>query len=102
MNDQFSTALSLANENLALAMNNLGTAFQHYAEAAVIIINRVGTMLGSILEAYREDERRIKAVATPRQWYLYQNRSPKVRKKWRNALLRKARIAEKRNGGHRL
>ncbi len=100
MSDQFSTALSLANENLALAMNNLGTTFQHYAEAAVIIINRVGTMLGSILEAYR-DERRIKAVATPRQWHLYQNGSPKVRKKRRNALLRKARIAEKRNGGRR-
>jgi len=100
MSDQLSTALRLANESLTLAIGNFGTTLRHYAEAAAITVNRVGTMLGSIMEAYR-DEQRIKAVATPRQWYLYQNGSPKVSKKWRNALLRKARIAEKRNGGHR-
>ena len=100
MSDQLSTALRLANESLTLAMGSLGTALQHYAEAAAITAIRVGTMLGSIVEAYRV-EQRIKAVATPRQWYLYQNGSPKVSKKWRNALLRKARIAEKRKGGRR-
>ena len=100
MNDQISTALKLANESLTIAIGNFGTSIRHYADAAALTLIRVGTILGSFIDAYR-DEQRIKAVATPRQWHLYKNGSPRVSKKWRNALLRKARIAEKRNGGRR-
>lgn len=38
----------------------------------------------------------LRRYATPRQWYLLNHGSPKVRKKWKNALLRKARVAGKR------
>lgn len=40
----------------------------------------------------------IRSVATPRQWHLYKHGRPRVRKKWRNQLLKKA-IKVQRGGG---
>ena len=40
----------------------------------------------------------IRSVATPRQWHLYKHGRPRVRKKWRNQLLKKA-IKAQRGGG---
>lgn len=40
----------------------------------------------------------IRSVATPRQWHLYKHGRPRVRKKWRNQLLKKA-IKTQRGGG---
>lgn len=100
MNDQLNKALEAARESVVLACGNLGEAFQRYAEAAAITTYRIGAIFGSFIEQQML-ERRIKTVATPRQWHLYRYGPPKVSKKWRNALLRKVRIAEKRKGGRR-
>lgn len=40
----------------------------------------------------------IHSVATPRQWHLYKHGRPRVRKKWRNQLLKKAIKAQKGGG----
>lgn len=39
----------------------------------------------------------VRSVATPRQWHLYKYGRPRVRKKWRNQLLKKA-IKAQRGG----
>lgn len=98
MDDKISTALSLGNESLIRSANCLGEAFGHFAEAATLAIRQFGEAIRSLMDSYQEQQT-IKAIATPRQYYLYLNGSPRVRKKWRNALLRKARIAAKRKGG---
>ena len=40
----------------------------------------------------------IRSVATPRQWHLYKHGRPRVRKKWKNQLLKKAIKAQKGGG----
>lgn len=97
-NDQLSTVLNMANESMILAIGNLSETLRHYADAITIIVKRIGSMYSLIVECYLEQQQ-LKAVATPRQWHLYQNGSPRVHKKWRNALRRRARIAEKRKEG---
>lgn len=98
MDDKIATALSMANESLMHSANHLGEAFRHFAEAATLAFRQVGEAICSFVDSYQEQQA-IKEIATPRQYHLYLNGSPRVRKKWRNALLRKARIAAKRKGG---
>lgn len=49
----------------------------------------------SVFGSFMIDES-LRRYATDRQWYLMNHGSPRIRKKWRNALLRKARIEGKR------
>jgi len=100
MNDQLHKAIEVARESVVHTLGNLGEAFQRYAETAAVTALRIGAMFGSFIEQ-QTLERRIKTVATPRQWHLYRYGPPSVSKKWRNALLRKMRITEKRKGGRR-
>lgn len=73
------------------------------------LANSLRTVVDAIVDTFRnvvdvsrnawtkcEDEI-IRSVATPRQWHLYKHGRPRVRKKWRNQLLKKA-IKAQRGG----
>lgn len=64
------------------------------AEAAATATEAISSAF-SAFGSFMLDEHLIK-YATDRQWHLLNHGSPKVRKKWENALLCRARIAEKR------
>ncbi len=98
--DEISRHMALAAEAASRAVSSLGEALGHFARAANEVIGGYAQIVGPFLAQWQED-RELREVATPRQWRLYQNGSPKVSKKWRNALRRKKRIAEKRKGGKR-
>lgn len=70
------------------ALTKMAEAATSTAEAISKAFSYFGSfMLGESLRRY----------ATDRQWYLMNHhKSPRVRKKWRNALLRRARIEGKR------
>ena len=80
-------------QHATVAIEELTAALTALAKAAVSIATEV------LIDAvpFFFEERELRAVATDRQWHLMNHGSPKVRKKWRNALRRKARIAEKRH-----
>lgn len=67
------------------------------------VVDAIVDTFRNIVDVFRnawpeyEDEI-IRSVATPRQWHLYKNGRPRVRKKWRNQLLKKA-IKAQRGGG---
>lgn len=81
---------AIASSRLSFAFNCIGCTSAQAAESF--------RMAFAALAEYEPlwDDTVIKAVATPRQWHLYTKGKPRVSKKWENALLRKARIAEKR------
>lgn len=74
----------------------LCNALVRMAEAAATTAEAISNAF-SALGSFMLDEH-LRGYATDRQWHLLNHGSPKTRKKWRNALLRKARIAEKRKG----
>ncbi len=80
-------------QHATVAIKELTATITALAKAAVSIATEV------LIDAvpFFFEERELRAVATDRQWHLMNHGSPKVRKKWRNALRRKARIAEKRH-----
>lgn len=67
------------------------------------VVDAIVDTFRNIVDVFRnawpeyEDEI-IRNVATPRQWHLYKHGRPRVRKKWRNQLLKKA-IKAQRGGG---
>lgn len=66
------------------------------------VVDAIVDTFRNIVDVFRnawpeyEDEI-IRSVATPRQWHLYKHGRPRVRKKWRNQLLKKA-IKAQRGG----
>ena len=96
--DEISRHMALAVEAANRAAASLGEALGHFARAINEVIGGYAQIVGPFLTKWQEDKE-LREVATPRQWHLYQNGSPRVSKKWGNALRRKKRIAEKRKGG---
>jgi len=64
------------------------------AKAATVTAEAVSKAF-SVFGSFMIDES-LRRYATDRQWHLMNHGSPRVRKKWRNALLRKASIEGKR------
>lgn len=64
------------------------------AKAAAVTAEAVSKAF-SVFGSFMIDES-LRRYATDRQWHLMNHGSPRVRKKWRNALLRKASIEGKR------
>ncbi len=95
MESELSTALAEAVSHATVAIEEMAAAWVSAARAAALTVEAVGKAFSQIVPALAE-ARQLQAVATPRQWYLMNYGSPRVRKKWRNALRRKARIAGKR------
>lgn len=62
------------------------------AKTAEAISNAFSTLGSFVLDEH------LRGHATDRQWYLMNHGSWKIRKKWRNALHRKVRTANKRKG----
>lgn len=87
---------NMASENIFCAVSHLSATFQHIAEAASICIRQVGKAFATCADDYHE-ELMIAAVASPLQYHLYLNGSPRVRKKWKNALVRKYSTSRRRN-----
>ena len=69
------------------------------------VVDAIVDTFRNIVDVFRnawpeyEDEI-IHSVATPRQWHLYKHGRPRVRKKWRNQLLKKAIKAQR--GGEKI
>lgn len=67
------------------------------------VVDAIVDTFRNIVDVFRnawpeyEDEI-IRSVATPKQWHLYKHGRPRVRKKWRNQLLKKATKVQ-RGGG---
>lgn len=81
------------------AAADVAAAFIKFGQVAAVNAAEVASALQQVFRAIKEYEMekpKLWEVATPRQWYLYINGSPRASKKWHNALRRKARIAEKR------
>ena len=71
-------------------------ALTKMAEAAATTAEAIGKAF-SCFGSFMLDEH-LRGYATDRQWYLMNHGRPRIRKKWRNALLRRARIEGKRCG----
>ena len=84
-----------AAHHAAVSITEMCSAITYLATAATIVVTRSVETLSASLEDF-SDFMNLRLYATDRQWHLMNHGSPKVRKKWRNALRRKARIAEKR------
>lgn len=88
-----------AAQQLADALAALGKAL---ADSLRPVVDAIVDTFRNIVDVFRnawpeyEDEI-IRSVATPRQWHLYKHGRPRVRKKWRNQLLKKA-IKAQRGG----
>ncbi len=87
--------LAMAVHHAAIAVEEAAAAFTALGKAAGIAID-IGAKYIAEVSAALFGTQDLRPVATSRQWYLLNHGSPKVRKKWRNALRRKLRIAEKR------
>lgn len=74
----------------------LADCLRPVVDAIVDTFRNIVDVFRNALPEY-EDEI-IRSVATPRQWHLYKHGRPRVRKKWRNQLLKKA-IKTQRGGG---
>lgn len=95
ISDTAARAISEAARHATMAIEEICAAFAKVAEAASITARQLVDAWDGIADALQESVE-LRAVATDRQWHLMNYGSPKVRKKWRNALRRKARIARKR------
>lgn len=92
---------------MAAAVQQLNDALVAFGKALADslrpVVDAIVDTFRNIVDVFRntwpeyEDEI-IRSVATPRQWYLYKHGRPRVRKKWRNQLLKKA-IKAQRGGG---
>ena len=95
ISDAAAQAISEAAHHATAAIEEICAAFAKVAEAASITARQLAASFDGIAAVLQESVE-LRAVATDRQWHLMNYGSPKVWKKWRNALRRKARIAEKR------
>lgn len=91
----------------AEAMQQLNDAFVAFGKALADslkpVVDAIVDTFRNIVDVFRnawpeyEDEI-IHSVATPRQWHLYKHGRPRVRKKWKTQLLKKAIKAQKGGG----
>lgn len=94
---------------MAEAVQQLNDAFVAFGKALAYslkpVVDAIVDTFRNIVDVFRnawpeyEDEI-IRSVATPRQWRLYKHGRPRVRKKWRNQLLKKAIKAQR--GGEKI
>lgn len=92
---------------MAEAVQQLNDAFVAFGKALADslkpVVDTIVDTFRNIVDVFRnawpeyEDEI-IRSVATPRQWHLYKHGRPRVRKKWKNQLLKKAIKAQKGGG----
>ena len=92
---------------MAEAVQQLNDAFVAFGKALADslkpVVDAIVDTFRNIVDVFRnawpeyEDEI-IRSVATPRQWHLYKHGRPRVRKKWKNQLLKKAIKAQKGGG----
>ncbi len=73
------------------------------AESLRLVVDAIVDTFKNIVDVFRNawseyKDESIRSVATPRQWHLYKHGRPRVRKKWRKQLLKKA-IKVQRGGG---
>lgn len=81
------------------SIEEFSMAICEFGKAAGICVNRIAELFNEILGSQNPHgigEADLYSVATPRQWFLYNHGSPKVRKKWENALRKKVRLSRKR------
>ena len=74
----------------------LGDCLRPVVDAIVDTFRNIVDVFRNAWPEYKDEI--IRSVATPRQWHLYKHGRPRVRKKWRNQLLKKA-IKTQRGGG---
>lgn len=80
--------VSAMDGTMAAAVQQLNDAFTDFGKALADYLRPVVDAIDEI----------IRSVATPRQWHLYKHGRPRVRKKWKNQLLKKAIKAQKGGG----
>lgn len=95
MDDEIAALIADAVHHATIAVEEAAAAFNALAKAAGIAVNEVAKQLAAVTSVLFGTPD-LRPVATGRQWYLLNHGSPKVRKKWKHALQRKLRIAEKR------
>lgn len=78
---------------MAAAAQQLNDAIVAFGKALADTFRNIVDVIRNAWPEY-EDEI-IHSVGTPRQWHLYKHGRPRVRKKWRNQLLKKAIKAQK-------
>lgn len=96
MDGTMAEAVQQLNDAFVAFGKALADALRPVVDAIVDTFRNIVDIFQNVWPEY-EDEI-IRSVATPRQWYLYKHGRPRVRKKWRNQLLKKA-IKEQRGGG---
>ena len=99
--------VSAMDGTMAAAVQQLNDAFvafgKAFADSLKPVVDAIVDTFRNIVDVFRnawpeyEDEI-IRSVATPRQWHLYKHGRPRVRKKWKNQLLKKAIKAQKGGG----
>lgn len=99
--------VSAMDGTMAAAVQQLNDAFTDSGKALADylrpVVDAIVDTFRNIVDVFRnawpeyEDEI-IRSVATPRQWHLYKHGRPRVRKKWKNQLLKKAIKAQKGGG----
>lgn len=98
--DVMDGTMAAAAQQLNEAIAALGKAL---ADALRPVVDAIVDTFRNVVEAIRnvwpecEDEI-IRSVATPKQYHLYKYGRPRVRKKWRNQLLKKA-VKKMKGGG---
>jgi hypothetical protein len=92
--EELSARIEKGMAHITSAFEEFGMAVCEFARAAEIFIGPLVESLNLCADGIEKIE--ILSVATPRQRYLCDHGSPRVRKKWKNALRRKARISRKR------
>lgn len=98
--DAVDGTMAEAAQQLTDALVAFGRAF---ADSMRPVVDAIVDTFRNIADAFwntwpKYEDEIIHSVATPRQWHLYKHGRPRVRKKWRNHLLKKA-IKAQRGGG---
>ena len=94
------SAMAAAVQQLNDAFADFGNALADYLRPVVdAIVDTFRNIVDVFRNAWPEyEDEIIRSVATPRQWHLYKHGRPRVRKKWKNQLLKKAIKAQKGGG----
>lgn len=95
MNENTAPTIGEITDNIVDALNEFARIINVCAMDATEAAEALCRTLRAMNE-YELEAPTLRAVATNRQWYLYTHGPVKIRRKWHNALRRKAKIAEKR------
>lgn len=96
--------MKISSDDLAAVIDPLCEALVKVGESAWTTAEAINKAFAAVMmfmasgsSVYEVQIARLRPIATDRQWHLLLRGSPRVRKKWLNALERKLQIRAKRN-----